>query len=405
MAGIEKYMPRCRIFLLDGEKFQTNLLVLFLDLPLKRETATKTALLAEVLKQHDRQEAAIQAESLYGALWDVSVVKKGDRQLLLFSLETLKAVDLSEALDFWKERILHITLEEKEVNRQKKVLRRKLQALRDDKRAFAQKRVSEETAEGTAYGISADGDEEDLEEISRNGLQAWYEEILGNAEVNIFFCGDRMERKKILSLREDFSGSIPLRRRLEEEYPKNGPRFLQEKADMEQARLGMGFYFHGRKESEETVLLFLQEILGGSADSLLFQEIREKEGLCYDVRAYLEPMTPYLFVEAGIQKEDAKKTGKLVLQCLERLKEESVSVEILQQVKEKIKRKWEGLSDHPWAMVDFFAERVLRGQPLTTEHFLRRIERMETEDIIRGAKNLELKTVYLLAGKEERDGD
>lgn len=50
MGKMERFVPRCRIFWLDGKKFRTNLLVLFFDLPLKRETATKTALLAEVLR-------------------------------------------------------------------------------------------------------------------------------------------------------------------------------------------------------------------------------------------------------------------------------------------------------------------------------------------------------------------
>ena len=105
MAAVEKYMPRCRIFLLDGEKFRTNLLVLFFDLPLKRETATKTALLAEVLKKTEWQQAVKQAEEMYGALWDISVVKKGDRQLLLFSLEVLKKIEIAEAISFLRERL------------------------------------------------------------------------------------------------------------------------------------------------------------------------------------------------------------------------------------------------------------------------------------------------------------
>ena len=63
-----KYEPRCRIFFAEGQKFRTNLLVLFFDLPLKRETATKTALLAEVLRQgEDPTGAARQAELLFGA--------------------------------------------------------------------------------------------------------------------------------------------------------------------------------------------------------------------------------------------------------------------------------------------------------------------------------------------------
>lgn len=97
-----KYEPRCRIFFAEGQKFRTNLLVLFFDLPLKRETATKTALLAEVLRQgEDPTGAARQAELLFGAHWDISVVKKGERQLLLFSLEALKNVETEEMLAFF----------------------------------------------------------------------------------------------------------------------------------------------------------------------------------------------------------------------------------------------------------------------------------------------------------------
>ena len=142
---VEKYIPRCRIFLLDGEKFRTSLLVLFFDLPLKRETATKTALLAEVLKKTDWQECAKQAEELYGAVWDVSVVKKGDRQLLLFSLEVLKTVDTETAVSFLRQRVF-APLEkgpftEKTTERQKNILRRKLEGLQDDKKRYAQNEI------------------------------------------------------------------------------------------------------------------------------------------------------------------------------------------------------------------------------------------------------------------------
>lgn len=408
MAAVEKYQPRCRIFLLDGEKFRTNLLVLFFDLPLKRETATKTALLAEVLKRTEGIEAAKQAEELYGALWDISVVKKGDRQLLLFSMETLKAVDIEEALHFLRERVLGPLQEEafseKNVKRQKEILTRKLERLQDDKKAFAAKRVMEETAEGTAYGISGDGYREDLEKIQGADLFAWYRNIVEKAEVKLFYCGDKAEKGKVLSFRQAFPGRVPVLEREEQEQSKNGPRFLQETAKMEQARLAMGFSVGGETDRRRAALLLLHHLLGGSPDSLLFQIIREEKGLCYDVKSYLEPMSPYLFVQAGIRAEDGKETGKLVLKCMEQIKKDGVSEEKLQQAKENIMRNYDGLSDSPWAMVDFFAEQVLRGKELTTERFLRMIEKTEAEDIIREANHLELKTVYLLSGKEENYG-
>lgn len=112
-------------------------------------------------------------------------------------------------------------------------------------------------------------------------------------------------------------------------------------------------------------------------------------------------MSPYLFVQAGIRAEDAKKTGKLVLKAIEQLKKEGVSEEKLEQAKENIIRNYDGIADSSWAMVDFFTEQVLQGKPLTTEKFLRQIERTEEADMIRAANHLELRVVYLLSGKEE----
>lgn len=408
MAQLEKYLPRCRIFLLDGEKFRTNLFVFFFDLPLKRETATKAALLAEVLKRNHWQEMALRAEELYGALWDISVVKKGDRQLLLFSLETLKTVDAEEAVAFLKEMLLR-SLEEKGfsgkmVERQKESLRRKLKSMQDDKKAFARKRILEETAEGTAYGISADGYAEDLDAIDGKSLYGFYRDLAERAEGKIFFCGDRVEKPKVLSLRQEFPGKVLWREKEEREQPKNGPRFLQETAKMEQARLALGFSADGGNSRRRAALVLLNHLLGGSPDSLLFRWIREEKGLCYDVKSYLEPMSPYLFVQAGIDGEDAKETGKLVCKAVEQLKKEGVSEEKLQQAKEKILRNYDGLSDDPWAMVDFFAEQAIQGKPLTTEKFLQQVERTDAEDIMRAANHLELRVVYLLSGKEENHG-
>lgn len=401
----EKYMPRCRIFLLDGKKFRTNLLVLFFDLPLKRETATKTALLAEVLKRRNFQKAAENAEEMYGTLWDVSVVKKGNRQLLLFSLETLQTVEMEEGLSFLRERLLEPLQEEpfreQEVERQKAILKRKLEALFDDKRAYARKRVSEETAEGTGYGISADGYTEDLEGITAKTLFVWYQTIVEKADVKILFCGEMSEREKILSLRQDFPGKVPFLKKEEPEQPKNSPRFLQEKGKMEQTRLCLGFSADVGNGCRQAALMLLNYLLGGSPDSLLFQKIREEEGLCYDVRSYLESMSPFLFVQAGIRPEDAKEAGKRVLQCIEHLKKEGISQEKLGQAKENILRQYDGMADSPWAMVDFMAEQALQGRGLTTEKIQRQIERIEPEDILHSANHLELKVVYLLGGKEE----
>ena len=290
------------------------------------------------------------------------------------------------------------------VKRQKKILQRKLEALQDNKKAYARKRVLEETAEGTAYAVSGDGYQEELEEIGTKSLFDFYRDMVETAEVKLFFCGGGEEKQKVLSLRQDFPGKILWKEQEVLEQPKNGPRFVQEYGEMEQARLLMGFSADVENGCRRTALMLLNHLLGGSPDSVLFQKIREEQGICYDVRTYLEPMSPYLFVQAGIDHKDAKETGKLILKAIEQLKKEGVSEEKLEQAKENILRNYDSLSDHPWAMVDFFAEQALQGKELTTEKIQRQIERTDIEDVLRAADHLELKVVYLLSGREDEDG-
>ncbi len=416
MSTLERVTPRCRLFLLDGKKFRTNLLVLFFDLPLERETATKTALLAELLKRGcaaypTPQALAKRAEELFGAVWDISVVKKGDRQLLLFSLETLKAVELEEAISFLRELLLHPFIEDgtfpkEAVERQKKILREKLEGLQDDKKAFARKRALEETAEGTAWAISGDGYAEDLEDINGRNLYAYYQKLLEQAAVRVFFCGDKTEKGKLTVLRKDFSGKLPLQRREEQEFDKHEPpRFTLERTDAAQTRLVMGFLGDIETGRRQAALVLLNRILGGDPDSMLFQRVREREGLCYDIKSYLYPLSPYLFVQAGIEEKDGKAAGKLVLSCIDELKEKPISAKRLRQARDAVRRELEGLEDDPWAMVDFFAERVLREKPLSAEKYLRMIQRVDAEDIRRAAAHLELKAVYMRSGKEDSHGE
>ena len=81
-----------------------------------------------------------------------------------------------------------------------------------------------------------------------------------------------------------------------------------------------------------------------------------------------------------------------------------INPEKLEQVKENVIRNYDGLADSPWAMVDYFAEQVLQDQPLTTEKFLRQIEKADMDDIMQAADHLELRVVYLLRGKEDEHG-
>lgn len=413
MVKLERTIPRCRIFWMDGRKFRSNLLILFFNLPLRRETATKTALLAEVLKQGcvpypTPQALAQQAEEFYGAIWDISVVKKGERQLLLFSMEALKTVEPERMLEFLRTLLLQPLTKDgaflpKIVERQKRILRERLESLADDKKAYARRRILEETAAGTAYAISGDGYAEDLAGIDGRTLYAFYREMVAEAEVRVLFMGDRQDKAKHLPLRQDFAGRLV---QAAQEMPflaHTEPQIVRERMETAQARLMLGFSGDIASPTRQAALLILVQILGGDADSLLFRQLREEEGLCYDVKAYLMPLSPYLLIQAGIVERDAAKAGRLALDCVQQLRREPISPKRLRQAKEALLQEWEGLGDRPWAMADFFTDRILQGRPLSLEKFLRQIRRVDAEAIRRAAAHLECRAIYLLGAQERED--
>lgn len=412
MYALERNTPRCRIYWLDGEKFKTNLYVLFFDLPLKRETATKTALLAEVLKQGCKEyptprALAVATESLYGAIWDVSIVKKGDHQLLLFSLETVKAVEVEQALAFLKSLVAAPLLQDQGfvgeiVERQKERVRRNLAARRDDKGSYGRQRCLEETAKDTPLGILAEGYAEDLDGITKENLYAHYEKILNTAMVKVFFCGDQGEKKKITSLRKLFSGGEPVARLSPGEIRSfHQPTFVAEHMEMSQARLLMAFdtgAVYGKKSY--ATLLVLNQLFGGDADSLLFQNLREREGLCYDVKSSGYPMTGLLFVQMGIRGVDAKKAAVGVLKALEEIGNQGGTLKKLGQAQEGLMRDYETMADAPWRMVDFSVEQVLGGCTKGIEPLMRQIQNVTWEEVGRMANRAGLRTIYLLKGEE-----
>ena len=77
-----------------SEKYKTNLITVFLSVPLNKQTVTKNALITSILrlgtKQNPTQEQINQKlEEMYGAEFNCGIEKIGDTQLLKFYIEVL----------------------------------------------------------------------------------------------------------------------------------------------------------------------------------------------------------------------------------------------------------------------------------------------------------------------------
>jgi predicted Zn-dependent peptidase len=113
------------------------------------------------------------------------------------------------------------------------------------------------------------------------------------------------------------------------------PQQLVERRDTEQLQLALGFRTPGRHDPRRHALRLLGMILGESSSSRLFQELREKRGLCYhvscDVNLFAEAGS--LEIHAGLDPESREASLECIFRELEDLRRHGPRAEELARAK------------------------------------------------------------------------
>ncbi len=178
------------------------------------------------------------------------------------------------------------------------------------------------------------------------------------------------------------------------------PLLVVDTCEIEQARVFYGFignHVYGTK-NYMALLVFLQ-ILGRGAESLLFQKIREEEGLCYDIKAMHLPLTPYVFVETGIAASNKKNVGIAVIKAIEHLIATPLTKEVLAQAKDEVARNYTRLVDSPYDMINFIFDEKLYEKRGGLTRCLRDIYAIRPRDIQKIASTLSFSLLYSLEKK------
>ena len=91
---IEEIKQGIKIHSITTNKFKTNLLAVFITLPLSREKVTFDSVIPAILKRgtnniKTQEEISKTLENMYGAGFDCGIDKTGDNHVIKFYLETL----------------------------------------------------------------------------------------------------------------------------------------------------------------------------------------------------------------------------------------------------------------------------------------------------------------------------
>jgi predicted Zn-dependent peptidase len=153
---------------------------------------------------------------------------------------------------------------------------------------------------------------------------------------------------------------------------------------LEQAHLIIGASAPSAVSPERHAAFLLNAVLGGSMSSRLFQEIREKRGLAYDIGSYLVPYRDagMFGVYVGTDGARVREVLGLIREGLERSCAELLTEKELQSAKELLKGNFLlGMESTDNRMTALAKNEIYFGRQMTPEEIVGRIDAVGREEI------------------------
>ncbi|MFA6170246.1 MAG: pitrilysin family protein [Candidatus Margulisiibacteriota bacterium] len=165
----------------------------------------------------------------------------------------------------------------------------------------------------------------------------------------------------------------------------------------EQAHLCLGVKGPSHRDKDRYAYSVMDNVLGGTMSSRLFQEVREKRGLAYAIYSTGSPFRDFglSYVYAGTGKETLGYVIELILEQFINLKKEGITKEELSRAKEYMKGSMVlGLESSSARMSWIARSELYHDRIQTVDEVFAAIDKVTHDDIIRLA-NLYFRDEYL----------
>ena len=409
-----------KLHTINTNKFKTNLMAIFLTTKLSRENVTKTGLIPTILRRGSKnmktqEEISKQLENMYGAAFDCGLDKTGDNQVLKFYIEAINDKFLPKP----EENLLKTSLEKlfeivfnpdteengfkKEyVEQEKQNMKHRIEAKVDNKARYSLDRCVEEMYPNEPFGLYKFGYVEDLEKIDNENLYEYYKEFINNCKIDIFISGNIQQDleniilenenvKKLESRTPDY-----VRPKMETGKVTGKEKVVIENKEVTQGKLVIGLDMHLEEEKLKYVALVYNSLLGGSANSKLFQNVREKANLAYAASSTYLRHKNNIFINCGIEIENYEKALEIIKQQIEAMKNGDFTEEEIENNKKGIVATIKTIPDEQDTQITYYFGQELSQNKITEEEYEERIKNVTKDEVVEIAQKVQINTIYFL---------
>lgn len=406
---------------INTENFKTNLYAIFLAVPLKKENVTLDALIGAVLRRgtnnfQTQEQISKELEAMYGASFNCGIEKTGDNHILKFYLETLSEEFLPKPEELTKKCLSILfdiafnpltvkgTFKPEYIEGEKKNLKQIIESKIDNKAKYAYDRCIEEMFKNRPYGLYKFGYTKDLEAITPETLYKHYLELIDNCKIDIF-CSGRLNSQELVKEIKENENIQKLKNRnpkyiinneVTESKKPVEPNTVEESMQVTQGKLVIGLDIQNAEEYSKFIASIYNAILGGGANSKLFQNVREKQSLAYTAGSSYLRTKNAIFIRCGIEIENYQKAVDTIKQQLEDMKNGEFSEEDLKNAKQLIIASIDNITEEQDTEITYYYGQELSDRFVTVEEYKKHITEVTKQQVIELAKTIQINTIYFL---------
>jgi predicted Zn-dependent peptidase len=244
-------------------------------------------------------------------------------------LTRIIAKHLPLALDILADMVLAPLLAEKDLAKEKSVILEEIKMYRDLPQAYVNELLDELLWPNHPLGMSLAGTFESVSSFTRRQVADFQGRFYQPANIVVSVSGD-IEHNKVFELLSKKFSQAKAKPGINFKKAKGGQerpasRFFYKKT--EQSHLAIGYHSYKRNHPDRHSVSLLHIILGANMSSRLFNEVREKKGLAYEIGTQARYFydTGAFFIHAGVDNRKVIPAVSTILNETRKISQKPVS--------------------------------------------------------------------------------
>ena len=295
---------------------------------------------------------------------------------------------LNIGIDILSDMILNSKFDEKDIEREKSVIIEELKMYEDSPEDLTYDILLEKVYNNKGIGKNILGSKDSIKSMNRDAILDYFEKFYVPENAVLSICGnfDFEETVKLIEDKfENWYGEKPDYNLQNEIFT---PCIIKKDRDYEQTNLAICFECEniGSSSNDVYAIDIINNVLGGSSTSRLFQRIREDEGLVYSIYSEQEFYREKgeLGIYASMSTENLEDVYRLVKEEIISLNEKGITEEELNNSKEQLKGEFMlGMESTESRMNAIGKYMLITGKVETLEDVIEGLNSITMDDINR----------------------